>query len=949
MLGVKGKKLLFLWFMLCCLLSLPLASAQPQLRVGMTYDKINVQDGRMVGNQAVDDYMRVLASYAGMEAVMMPGTYQENLARLGSGEIDVIADVSSTPERRQELAFSRFPVGFNFTALYLHGGTGAFAQSWERPLRLGHIGGNYTSGLSTQVLTNQGLRADWQSFPDRASMAKAYELGQIDGFDLSGSMFEDYEPAAYGDFRATFFVVRKDRQELLQELNRASEWLMLTRPTFLSDTYKMRQTELPLPPLVLNRAERCYLQEHPKLRLMVVANERPYAYIDENGELDGAMRVVADRLQEDLGVNIEVIPSTFYEQAYADMQAGKADILLNMFWNPRWGAERGLNQTAPFMTSYFTSVTRRTGVLDNAVIATLDNRLAQAMMARYFPGKSVRTYKTIEDCLEAVRTGQADVTYVRMETAQYQTLQGRFPDLAVSGRVAMQRGIVMGVPQDADPALLSLLDKEINHMGDQVTDDYYAAQTRKALRERSAGSFFYTYYHYFGWAVAIAALLALLAFWRYRRMRKANEAALQRTIDHDAVTGLYTSSWLERHGTILLARTGSAGRAVCVARIVRPEVLAGNYGREDVVELLQRMGRQLGELPVIELTGVRSSAADLVALTLPVGKEELRAQLQQLLRDNEFLTVGHMKVHVALEAGVCYLGSPAMDIRTAINNATLAAHGAQPVQFFNSTLQRETLLTSRMESLQQEALDRGEFQIWFQPKYDLRTCKCVGAEALVRWQNKELGFLMPGRFIPLFEQNGFISQLDFYNLAHVMQFQMQCRMRGLPVLPISVNQSRVHMREQGYLQQMEGMVAHFGTEGIELELTETAFAFTDDKMREHSLHIINKLHGMGFAIDMDDFGSGYSDLALLNQLPLDVMKIDRSLLVASEDSSRMQIVLRQMIDLGHALGMRVICEGIETEEQEQLLIACGCEYGQGFRYGRPMLPADYEDFLREHA
>ena len=106
---------------------------------------------------------------------------------------------------------------------------------------------------------------------------------------------------------------------------------------------------------------------------------------------------------------------------------------------------------------------------------------------------------------------------------------------------------------------------------------------------------------------------------------------------------------------------------------------------------------------------------------------------------------------------------------------------------------------------------------------------------------------------------------------------------------------------------------------------------------------------MGFAIDMDDFGSGYSDLALLNQLPLDVMKIDRSLLVASEDSSRMQIVLRQMIDLGHALGMRVICEGIETEEQEQLLIACGCEYGQGFRYGRPMLPADYEDFLREHA
>ena len=151
------------------------------------------------------------------------------------------------------------------------------------------------------------------------------------------------------------------------------------------------------------------------------------------------------------------------------------------------------------------------------------------------------------------------------------------------------------------------------------------------------------------------------------------------------------------------------------------------------------------------------------------------------------------------------------------------------------------------------------------------------------------------------------------------------------------------------VRQQDGSILGVVTSRYKVVQNRDAFAFTDDKMREHSLHIINKLHGMGFAIDMDDFGSGYSDLALLNQLPLDVMKIDRSLLVASEDSSRMQIVLRQMIDLGHALGMRVICEGIETEEQEQLLIACGCEYGQGFRYGRPMLPADYEDFLREHA
>ena len=105
---------------------------------------------------------------------------------------------------------------------------------------------------------------------------------------------------------------------------------------------------------------------------------------------------------------------------------------------------------------------------------------------------------------------------------------------------------------------------------------------------------------------------------------------------------------------------------------------------------------------------------------------------------------------------------------------------------------------------------------------------------------------------------------------------------------------------------------------------------------------------MGFAIDMNDFGSGYSDLSLLNQLPLDVMKIDRSLLLASEGSERMCVVLRQMVGLGHALGMKVICEGIETTTQEELLIGCGCEYGQGYLYGKPMKRADFEAFLKEH-
>ena len=452
-------------------------------------------------------------------------------------------------------------------------------------------------------------------------------------------------------------------------------------------------------------------------------------------------------------------------------------------------------------------------------------------------------------------------------------------------------------------------------------------------------------------AIFAIAFVSILAFWRYRAMRHENEAHMQSLIDHDHATGLHNAEWLEREGTALIARdrVRASERAVVVLRIVRPDVLVGTYGREAVISFFQRLGSQLEVANYPELIGMRAAGAELLCLTHPVTRDELSVRLAGLLRANEYLEVGSMLVRVPLKAGICYLGEPPMDIRAAINDADIAAHGEEAVQFFSGSLQQETVLTTRMESLQRQALERQEFQVWYQPKYDLRTRRCIGAEALVRWQSAELGFLPPGKFIALFESNGFISDLDFYNLEQVMRFQREAAEKGLPVVPISVNQSRVHMREQGYLTRMQALIDRYATQGIELELTETAFDFTDYALREHSIAVVAALHAMGFAIDMDDFGSGYSDLSLLNQLPLDVMKIDRSLLLASEGSERMCIVLQQMIDLGHALGMKVICEGIETEAQENLLRRCGCEYGQGYLYGKPMPRKEFETFLQSHA
>ena len=178
-----------------------------------------------------------------------------------------------------------------------------------------------------------------------------------------------------------------------------------------------------------------------------------------------------------------------------------------------------------------------------------------------------------------------------------------------------------------------------------------------------------------------------------------------------------------------------------------------------------------------------------------------------------------------------------------------------------------------------------EFSVWYQPKYDLATHQLVGAEALVRWQSPELGLLPPGRFIEVFERNGFAVRLDYYMLGHVARFLEDRMKRGLPVVPVSVNQSALHISEGGYLRKMKETAEAYGLPAglLDLEVTETAFVdFKTKEARESSRHIIDSLKSYGYATSMDDFCTGYSSIAMLQNLPMDSMKIDRSILLAAE-------------------------------------------------------------------
>ena len=243
------------------------------------------------------------------------------------------------------------------------------------------------------------------------------------------------------------------------------------------------------------------------------------------------------------------------------------------------------------------------------------------------------------------------------------------------------------------------------------------------------------------------------------------------------------------------------------------------------------------------------------------------------------------------------------------------------------------------------SLRRGEFLVYLQPKYELMSERIVGAEALVRWLHPQLGFISPARFIPIFEQNGFIYQLDKYVWEKTCQLLKDDIDHGRPVLPISINVSRIDLYSPNIVKVFEELIDKYDIPPklLELELTESAYVENPQQIIE----IAKELQARGFPILMDDFGSGYSSLNMLKDMPVDILKIDLKFLsdTQGDDHGRGGNIMTSVVRMAKWLDVPVIAEGVETQAQVDFLRTIGCECVQGFFYSKPVPIEVYEDLV----
>lgn len=432
-----------------------------------------------------------------------------------------------------------------------------------------------------------------------------------------------------------------------------------------------------------------------------------------------------------------------------------------------------------------------------------------------------------------------------------------------------------------------------------------------------------------------------------------------KTVDIDPLTNLLTRARFETDAQKLAQKNPKSKFLLIECDIRGFKFINQNYGGEEADKLIVYLSKQLNAM-VKENDGlIGRGFADHFYIFVKV--TSIHRAIAEFKKYNETLNENIKSYDISFfpKFGISFLmpvgNGPRPTIQDLIGQASFAkstikdnmlVHYALYNSHLLKAVNRERFIENNMEA----ALQNGEFFVLYQPKINLISEKVVGAEALVRWNSPKLGLLRPDEFIPLFERNGFIKKLDFYVYKKVFTFINKMISTNQKMVPISVNMSRNHSKPEKFMHEFLSIFNEFNIPPnmVEVEILERSF------MNENTLKTFTDLlHQEGFSVAMDDFGSGESSLNMLTQIPVDVLKFDRTFLVSSTaddgsiDSTSANFI-ETLIVLSKDLKKQTIFEGVETKEQIEFLKNIECDQVQGYYFSRPLTELDFVEYMKEH-
>lgn len=865
--------------------------------------------------------------------------WSEGLQMLNEGKLDLLAPAHYDPAREGNFIYSRneFAIDTSFLASTDLDNTTAYSPHSLDGSTIGIQKDNIVLQDLKKFLADNNINANIIETTIKDYTTEMQEQNYDYFLVTSLNMIPDMNLTFNLGTAPTYLITRKDNADLMEEFDLAMERLNDKEFLFKELLYlKYFDHDLSTEDYI-SKDEFNLIRSHGTYKVGIVNLYEIFSYTN-NPEIISTSHDVMTEIAKisDIKVNYVELPPNFSHEDTLD---------LDFYFIPiGYSADEDNTdiKSIPYISSPFLVAERLDSykAKDNTIGILSNYKFTNEFIDFFLPNQTIIEFDNIRALYTAFANGGVDNLFI---TNSYYNLIYR-QILDVDHTVTYTNyyeNASIHFNADFEQEKIDIFNKLITY----VSDDFLQTSSLKniaALSNREKVTYYQTYTRVFIVLICIASFIV-------SQTKKQKDKSFAELSTHDELTGLLTISKFISETTTLLEENPDENYTLLSLDIDNFKYINEIYSYEVGSNILTQISYSIKNHLDITLPASRVSADNFLIIAKT---DEILPKMEVFLQpDNNIMQEIHEHIDehyiINFSIGGYKIIDKSLEISYMIDCCNLARSFSKmelgnTFNLFSEDMKAQEKVKNDIIAHMNQALADREFVLYYQPKFDIVSMKVTGAEALVRWFS-EGKMVPPNNFIPLFEENGFIENLDYYVVERACEFIAVHNTMKLPV--ISVNLSGITIMKKDVVDKVMAIVRQHKVKPKQLDLEITESAFVDHF--ETALESIDQFRDLGFTISMDDFGAGISSLNRLKEISIDILKIDREFIVGSLENEKGSKIIRNIVNMAKDLKLETVAEGIETDEQLEFLRNLGCDIGQGYYYSRPLPEKDFVELLQK--
>ena len=696
--------------------------------------------------------------------------------------------------------------------------------------------------------------------------------------------------------------------------------------------------------LVLTLEQEQYIENNAGIDVIVHSDWQPMMYWDKGSQTYRGINIdVMNELSRISGLNFNFIPLDNSKECIQRLANGEVDIMFEHSINNLDAATTTSEMYLEVPTMFVQVNEMCPNGKATVAMPNLDSALSKEVMKHYpqFEYVESKTLQTDHNRLDKITA-----TYIFIQAYDFNVL--RSVDSTIDYNIIftdIRFPFNIYLSPKVDPLLLSILNQSIGQLSPKKMDAIvFEHTTNNATNVSFLGIIKENSIFIVGFVATMFVVFAGVLWLSHRRTKHK----LETIAFVDDLTKISTMAKFSID-TPQQLKTAEASEYMLLHLDVNNFKYINNsfgyaIGDRVLIAITQHFTEHLNTGDIL----ARNGGDNFIFFIKSLNGSQLKEWFDRICDVNEHINdILPKRYDLVFSVGTYVISDISMELSTMLDKANIARKSIKGSHFsciaeYTQLMDRQVEWEKEVTLSMQLALDNHEFEAYLQPKYNLNGEYIVGAEVLVRWNHPQKGTIPPSMFISLFEQNGFIQKIDFFMFEQVCIYLNRWKAinPNHDPLTISVNLSRLHLNNTTLVEDLQSLAQKYGvsTKDIEVELTESLVFLNSELL----ISIMHRLKEVGFKISIDDFGSGYSSLNLLKDLPIDIIKIDKVFLDEAADTNRGQNIISSVIEMTKKLDLITVAEGVETEQQKEMLREMGCDIVQGYYYAKPMPVQEFE-------